>query len=332
MYALPNIQSGWNALLKPFRIRVEISGVFAHGTPWVKPIAPKGLGGGSCELADLCVFATRSDIAPNGSPVGNSLLLQAKLDLIEAKLSDLQKELYEFARIFEYTRPNRLAKQTGHSAQRCLPLKSEPALAYWDLGDATDPHYHYPGHFYPSFETGVFAPARWPEDGWPDNDSFGTALVEVLLGEIGHDFYSSISTSNQDWSRIMQDLIAVTATSLTNKKNIGVSKLPRGIGPIVLRYFHKRPPVDTAFLLSGNSNALEFALQSLGHPLTAASEAWTSVYSEEALRDEIVRSGYVARDSFDCEDPPRLGSEWPAEPPDDGGGGSQIFIHLSRLQ
>src|SRR5271165_5618478 len=93
----------------------------------------------------------------------------------------------------------------------------------------------------------------------------------------------------------MQDLIEVTANSLTNKKNIGVSERRRGIEPIVWSYFRKPPSADKALLLAGNFNALEFALQSLGQPFTAASEAWTSVYSEGALREEIARSGNVPR-------------------------------------
>ena len=81
----------------------------------------------------------------------------------------------------------------GHPVKRYLPPKSEPALAYWDLGDGTQRYYRYPRGFDPRFGTDVFAPAQLPEGDWPDHYSFGTALVEMLLGEIGQDFYFDTS-------------------------------------------------------------------------------------------------------------------------------------------
>jgi len=305
------MEEEFNRRLHPRGVNVSISGIFTHQTPKVD-LTTTAYRGKECELADLCVLATYGQpLARDG--LGNAMLLQAKTRFHQGA-DPVQRALYEDEIEFLYSSPGCLA-QLNHNLRQ-LPPKWEPALAYWEVGDWTWhdlPHYHRTWLYW----------ANQVQRNMPAPTPFGTAVIDFLRGAGGYGFRRPTSGSRK-WSRILFDLIEVTARTAVNLDSISVRDLPRGDGRLARRVLQGANTPGCPFV-SRNSLAETLAFYSrelgeLGRKIESRGRVWSEKLAAYA-EAEPSRPGEI---------PPILGNDRLSMDGGEGGAGNLVFMHFTE--
>jgi hypothetical protein len=306
------IEHEFNRRLNSRRVFVSISAIFTHQTPMVELTTVQR--GRRCELADLVMLATYE--RPNGlRGRGNGLFLQAKNNF-DHDSSPVQRTLYEQETQFRYYRPASLAGLP--SRDRSLPPKAEPALAYWEL-ESTE-RYWAPYHPPVREGTGLLW-ANQVNRKYPRRHPFGAAIVDFLRGAAGYGFKEP-KPGETGWSRIVWDLLTVTAQSAVNRQNINVKGAARGRGALV-RYCLTHQPSQSQSYAMRNSLAetLSFYSQELGDLGTKL---------ERQSQDWVERKqAHISDDFGGVGEPPILGNDRPSAPDGDGGAGNLVLFHFT---
>ena len=233
LHGIEQLESDWNTWLSPWGLSVKMSGAFFHGTPKVEPqpltpakqAAAEARCGcltpvsGTCELGDLMVIVIHDEM-PVGR--GNAIMFQAKKGFY-GSADPLQRFLYEHADEFIYQR----ATPALNGQLRDMRPKEDLAYAYWDIA---------PDHR--AFRSSP-RPYRWGRAGSaslfaadamidrPVWDSFGEVLTDLIFGDSGEPFV--LPASNNGWSKIVHDLLTVTANKIMGSKSkVNVRGAKRG--------------------------------------------------------------------------------------------------------
>jgi hypothetical protein len=201
------IERQFNRRLNPHKVRVTISGIFTHQTPKVTQITSR-CAGQTCELADLCILVTYGTKLERGG-LGTATLLQAKNNFFEGA-DEVQRSLYEEESQFRYKSPADLASKSPNT--RTFPPKWEPALGYWQLGE-------WYWHRFPYDHTTAILWANRMTRHTVGAHTFGDAVVDILRGSAGYGFREPKS-GETGWSRMLFDLIEVTAKQTVRRKNL----------------------------------------------------------------------------------------------------------------
>ena len=317
IYGLELIENEFNRLLQGRGIRVSISGIFTHQTPMVD-LASLPAGKRRCELADLFVLATYGQqLAPYGG-LGNALFLQAKNDF-DHGADPIQRKLYEVEPGFEYGRPQAIRNEAPLPPTRTLPPKGDPALAYWELDG---PRWWMTPN-----------PNQWPTGLlWanqvnrqiPQRHPFGAAIVDFLRGAAGHGFRAPVANS-KGWSRIVFDLLNVTARGAVNRRNMNVRGAARGIGTLTREIFQNMRGSEQPFAVRNSlADTLAFYSEELGE-LGKRIEAAEKFPSEEKLKGRNGDDGDEGKGDGGA--PPILGNRREFEE-ENGGAGNLILIRF----
>lgn len=206
---LPAIESQFNGILADSRVRATLSGIFCHQTPHVNPIPPSRTTPPGCELGDILFLVTYGRRL-RGDYLGNALLVQAKEE-VESVDGTTQAHLYERAIAFDYTSPQQLARQ-----QRDLTA-CQFALWYWGFGRRAWRSRHW-------WRTEGRLAAR-PRMAVPRGEPFEDVLMDLICGVNGRRVKSQPANSTETgWSKIVDDLIRVTARSALTRQNAFISR------------------------------------------------------------------------------------------------------------
>lgn len=311
------LETGFNRILQPDGITVNIAAIFTHQTPYVEFPAGATSGTDVCELADLCILSTYGKALDRPAQgLGNALFLQAKEEF-DAPPSDTQRQLYEKAdRRFAYNRPRALkARAPDH---RDLPPMNESALAYWEL-QHWGPSYWGPGPWQ--------TVSRWSHS--PDSpEPFAETLVDFLSGDCGYGFRMP-STTEHSWSRIIFDLVEETARATVKRKALKVRARLRGTGTIVRQLLHPIGGKASPFVVRNSlGKILKFyssELGKLGEKIEAMPDALGkishNVGGDYPERNPSGKGGDGA---------PPLGNKRQYEDDGNSGAGNLILIHFSE--
>ena len=301
------IEVEFNRILSSRGLRVSIAAIFTHQTPMVQ--FPEPTYSNRCELADLCILATYNEpLGPTGG-LGNSILIQAKNDF-DSDSTPAQRELYEHALRFDYYRPAALVGAApAPPPTRNLPPKPLPVLAYWELRDRW---------WIRGYPVTALLWAAHVLYGTRRRYGFGSSLVDFLAGSAGYGFRRPAAAA-RDWSRIMFDLLSVTAEALVNRRSLNIRGAPRGIGPGIRDLLLQMRIGAPAVILNSLPEILDFYSKELGE-----------VGRYAVAHAEKVTNKHYPRPKGDGGDkPPILGDSREYEQ-DGGGAGNIILFHFSR--
>lgn len=211
MEGLPALEDQFNRILDPHGLRATVCGIFCHQTPRAEPQPNLHRGAGACELGDMLFLSTYGRRMFNRF-VGNALLTQAKEDVRSVRGS-VQEHLYEAATDFVYQSPRPLA------GRRRWLGDCQHSLWYWNFDN---------GH------VGMWPlPYRWHTEGissrrprcFRHHAPFEHVLGDLICGVAGRRVRMLEATSNETgWSKIVDDLIRVTARSAFRRQNAYVSR------------------------------------------------------------------------------------------------------------
>ncbi len=219
----------------------------------------------------------------------------------------------EVAINFEYDLPSALARIPPN--ERKLPRKDASALAYWDFGYDIHPHSsHYA-------TTGL----RWSHSP-AATERFGTAIVDFLAAESGFGFHAP-PKGEMSWSRIIFDLLQVTATSCANRKNLKVRERRRGAGHVYRRLFDAiGRTAESPFVVR---NSLAGILKLYGHDL-ANLAAEIERQPKNSFDELFAKLGGDVPAGGDEGVVPPLGNDMEYDGDGNGGAGNIILIEFRR--
>lgn len=192
----------------------SVSGVYCHQ----KPIVDANLSR-KVELGDiLFVYADRRK---NGEKILNSLLLQAKISQqssLQIKQSEMhQLELYKRWPEFAYCRAGYL----NGVKRNILPKTINDGAQYLliDNNPLTNGIYN----------ARVMFPmgCAVPDDNLFINDSLSKELINLLKFKSGRTFDSNPYSTEDDWSKMIWDLLRIAAFKNTKRKNVGLDSFSR---------------------------------------------------------------------------------------------------------
>src|SRR5205814_1789789 len=101
--------------------------------------------------------------------------------------------------------------------------------------------------------------------------SFGSSLIDFLTGAAGYGFRRP-DPHARDWSRIMFDLLTVTAEALVNRRSLNVRGGSRKSGPIIRDLLLRMQSNAPAVLLNSLRHILAFYSNELGELAVRATE------------------------------------------------------------
>lgn len=304
------MEEGFNRVLHPHRINVSIAAIFTHQTPYVAFSTPTLGTSHTCELADICILSTYGEpLEPPAEALGNAIFFQAK-NVFNASPVDIQRQLYEHATSFAYDRPATLT--TRLPIGRDLPGKSELALAYWELSSL----YRFPNTTW----------TRWAS--FPEHlEPFSETLVDVLAGECGYGFRVP-AVGEKSWSKIIFDLLEVSANSCVNRSLLKVRDRRRGTGTICRRILHGMHGESGPFVVRNSLAKIlknySLELAELGKQIEAAPNRLDN--------DKYRNWGGDHPNEGDNGGAPPLGNERFYEGDGNGGVGNIILIHLTEME
>lgn len=203
VHGLPSLQRYLHTILFPYGIKTTVSGIFCHQKPEVKPLPPPTtLHRKSCELGDALFLVTYGK-PTQGSFLGNGILVQAKNNLNLA--GGVQKFLYEQANGFSYFRTTGLNQE-----RRCLNGCAN-SLWYWNFASQSCIC------GWNSCQGTTANCARRPSQS-KVHATFDCVLTQMMCGFRGRRFRKLANPSHTvGWSRIVDDLIRVTAKTYFNR-------------------------------------------------------------------------------------------------------------------
>jgi len=207
---LPLIEEQFNRILHRHGVHTTLSGIFCHQTPKVNPQPTPTHKPSSCELGDILFLVTYGRRLYDRF-LGNALLVQAKEDARTIGGS-VQEFLYESANGFKYLLPRSLAGQL-RSLSEC-----HHSLWYWDFNGQL------PLRFAPFFWHTAGISARRPQQ-FRHHRPFEFVLLDLICGVTGRRVRGLEANSTEDgWSKIVDDLIRVTARSAFRRQNAYISR------------------------------------------------------------------------------------------------------------
>ena len=222
LHTVPDLQTRWEAILRPCGVRLAIAGVFCHQKPIVDLIPSSKRG---CELGDILVVHIHHGA---GVTTRVALLLQAKISpslALSLKSSELhQLRLYELWPTFRYRTPSSLRGRQRSILPQCRHLGAQYLLI--DGGNPTNPSTGLASGSV-AFPLAV-SMATNPLIG---HASLDEELVKTLLGLSGRPFADRKGTGKLDgWSSMVWDLLELAAAKAAFRRRAIGSKLPRYSG------------------------------------------------------------------------------------------------------
>ena len=203
------LEKGWNAISNKYDMPISITGIYCHQSPKVHY---KGMKKSSCEIGDLlwCHFHKKLD----GSYYNSALLLQAKkISKLPHHISNEeidQFKLYHDWPEFEYVRSGKLNGQK----RKVNPSAPRNGAQYLAIDENSLGLYGI-SRKYPCITCRSFNPLS-------KNEDLGKELTGLLTFKSGDMFNDKItSSSSKDWSKVIWDLLEVTAKRIMNRKNSG---------------------------------------------------------------------------------------------------------------
>lgn len=305
---LPAIEGQFNQILLGSGVKATLSGIFCHQTPRCTPIPPSPSSPPGCELGDILFLVTYGGRLYSHY-LGNAMLVQAKENAVSVG-GTTQAFLYERAREFSYTAPGQLAGNV-----RSL-RDSSYALWYWGF---------LRHHWRPGWEWSSEGIVARPIAAHRAMRPFEVALMDLICGVSGRRVKAlDPGDPEEGWSRIVDDLIRVTARSAFRRQNAYVSRDKEPLrGEEVSRVLHdmagsQECPNLVRCSLGRIFEFFDKELAEIGQKLTSNSESFDR---EVFLRDFPERK----MDSDSNEVPPILGNKRP-EGPEDGSGSSFVIM------
>lgn len=309
LHGLPAIEGQFNSILNGSGVQATLSGIFCHQTPRVRPVPASPHSPAGCELGDILFLVTYGGRLYSHY-LGNALLMQAKEQLRSVR-GTTQAHLYEVATSFDYSWPAPLAGQTR--------LLHDTSYALWYWGMNPD-HWRFHRAW---FTEGV---AARPTPVAQSMSSFEDALMDLICGINGRRVKAlQAGDPSVGWSKIVDDLIRVTAHSAFTRRNAYISRYRRPLrGEEITRVlqhladtprapFLIRCSLDRIFEFFGNG------LEKVGVALTESSKAFDAdEFSKEHSKGAKARDGGAS--------PPMLGNGRPEPVDGDNGGCSFVII------
>lgn len=220
----PLIHSALNSVLSPRRISVSVLAVFCHQKPEVTFNSHPP---GSCELGDILFAYVHTP--RTGAPRRNALLFQAKASAqqpyrIPTGETD-QLRLYRDWPDFGYKRSSFLNGQ-----KRAVTPKTPHPGAQYLLIDDRPPSEPMSGllGFPGTYPVGCCMPdaSLW------DHSHLAAELFNLFIFRTGRQFEGK-SSSKQDWSQVVWDLLETGVKKSFRRKNSGRPPRPRSVGDTV---------------------------------------------------------------------------------------------------
>lgn len=195
--------------------KFSVTGVFCHQ----KPLADIGLTKDP-EIGDILVVYIYTD--NRGSKKLNSLLLQAKISTKSTTTittaDEHQLKLYLDWPSFQYKRAGRLNGTT----RDILPKTINDGAQYLLIDD--HPIYGLSG-FAGTFPMGCATPAKTLSI----NNDLTREVIDFLKFKSGRAFEENPSTSKDDWTKMVWDILNTTKAKASKRKNAGLANFPRKI-------------------------------------------------------------------------------------------------------
>ena len=196
--------------------KFSVTGVFCHQ----KPLVDIGLAKSSPEIGDiLFVYVYKDD---RGLKKLSSILLQAKISSKPTtkilSSDEHQLELYEKWPSFTYKRAGKL-----NGVKRDVQPKTINDGAQYLLID-NHPIYGLSG-MTGTFPMGCATPSKTLSL----NNSLTDEIIDFLKFKAGRLFEENSKKTNDDWSKMIWDLLETTKNSASKRKNAGIMNFPRQI-------------------------------------------------------------------------------------------------------
>jgi hypothetical protein len=206
-----SLRTNLSVALRSTRLRVNVGGVFCHGTPKVK-LSAGPQAGESCELADLLIVTRYASPA---HVMRRALLLQFKRTTSRHKATPTQRALYETWPRFEYVITKGLsgpARSVGG-----LPVPHAGAR-FADIGPCA-----ICSRWHQIQQETYWRPAPAPRLALVDE------ITDMILGAAGRSFTLPAPAGSAGWSRIIEDLLGVTAQRAVKLAG-RIRNVPAGVG------------------------------------------------------------------------------------------------------
>jgi hypothetical protein len=195
--------------------KFSVTGVFCHQ----KPLADIGLTKAP-EIGDLLFVYIYTD--NRGVKKFNSILLQAKISnkstTTISKADEHQLKLYSEWPKFTYKRAGTL----NGTKRDILPKTINDGAQYLLIDD--HPIYGLSG-MSGTFPMGCAIPAKTLSL----NNDLTSEIIDFFKFKSGRAFEENPSTTNDDWTKMIWDLLKVTKAKASKRKNAGIKNLPRQI-------------------------------------------------------------------------------------------------------
>lgn len=193
--------------------KFSVTGVFCHQ----KPLADIGHSKDP-EIGDILLVYVYTD--KRGSKKFNSLLLQAKISskmtTVIAATDQHQLKLYSDWPLFVYKRAGRL----NGVKRDILPKTINDGAQYLLIDD--NPVYGLSG-MPGTFPMGCATPAKTLSI----NSDLTNEIIDFLKFKSGRAFEQNPSTTKDDWTKMIWDLLDVTKAKASKRKNAGLTSFPR---------------------------------------------------------------------------------------------------------
>lgn len=195
--------------------KFSVTGVFCHQ----KPLVDIGLTKDP-ELGDiLLVYVYRDD---GGYKKFNSLLFQAKIStkstVLVSSADEHQLKLYSEWPVFKYKRAGKLngitrdiLPKTIHDGAQYLLIESRPVFWFSDHSG--------------SYPMGCAIPAKTLSI----NNSFTIELIDFLKFKSGRAFEENPFTTDDDWTKLVWDILKVTKDKVSKRRNSRLMQFPRQV-------------------------------------------------------------------------------------------------------
>jgi len=196
--------------------KYSVTGIFCHQKPLVDIGEIK-----SPELGDILFIYIHSDKL--GNKRHNSLLLQAKIsqkEIFKISINEYhQLKLYKNWPEFKY---KRAGSALNGALRSILPKTSNDGAQYLLIDN------HPLNGLSGKLGTFPMGCAQPQETLHLDND-FAYEIIDFLKFKAGRIFEENPTTSNDDWTKMIWEMIDITKLKLSKRNNIGLHRFPRSI-------------------------------------------------------------------------------------------------------